>query len=81
MFLLNIDHIPGTNFEVLGLVQGSVVLSRDAGTDFMVGVATLVGGEIAPYTQMLEEARRREEKRLRRLEKKRRSKEKQMAGR
>ena len=58
MFLLNIDHIPGTNFEVLGLVQGSVVLSRDAGTDFVVGIATLVGGEIAPYTQMLEEARR-----------------------
>ena len=46
MFLLNIDHIPGTNFEVLGLVQGSVVLSRDAGTDFMVGVATLVGGDL-----------------------------------
>ena len=58
MFLLNTDHIPGTNFEVLGLVQGSVVLSRDAGTDFVVGIATLVGGEIAPYTQMLEEARR-----------------------
>lgn len=58
MFLVNIDHIPGTNFEVLGLVQGSVVLARDAGTGFMVGMAAMVGGEIVPYTQMLEDARR-----------------------
>ena len=58
MFLLNIDHIPGTNFEVLGLVQGSVVLARDAGTGFMVGMVAMVGGEIVPYTQMLEAARR-----------------------
>ena len=57
MFLLNIDHIPGTNFEVLGLVQGSVVLARDAGTEFMAGMAALVGGEIVPYTRLLEEAR------------------------
>ena len=58
MFLVNIDHIPGTNFEVLGLVQGSVVLARDAGTGFMVGMVAMVGGEIVPYTQMLEDARR-----------------------
>ena len=57
MFLLNIDHIPGTNFEVLGLVQGSVVLASDAGTEFMAGMAALVGGEIVPYTRLLEEAR------------------------
>ena len=57
MFLLNIDYIPGTNFEVLGLVQGSVVLARDAGTEFMAGMAALVGGEIVPYTRLLEEAR------------------------
>lgn len=58
MFLLNIDHIPGTNFEVLGLVRGSVVLARDAGTEFSVGFMALVGGEITVYTEMLEDARR-----------------------
>ena len=57
MFLVNIDHIPGTGFEVLGLVKGSVVLSRDAGTDFMAGLKTFVGGEVVTYTKMLEEAR------------------------
>ncbi len=58
MFLLNIDHIPGTNFEVLGLVRGSVVLAKDAGTEFLVGLMTIVGGEITEYTDLLEEARR-----------------------
>lgn len=57
MFLVNIDHIPGTNFEVLGMVAGSVVMSRDAGTDFMAGIMGAVGGELVAYTKMLEEAR------------------------
>ena len=57
MFLVNIDHIPGTNFEVLGMVAGSVVMSRDAGTDFMAGLMGAVGGELVAYTKMLEEAR------------------------
>lgn len=57
MFLVNIDHIPGTNFEVLGLVKGAVVMSRDAGTDFMAGLMGAVGGELTAYTKMLEEAR------------------------
>ena len=57
MFLLNIDHIPGTNFEVLGLVRGSVVLAKDAGSDFLAGLMNFVGGEITAYTDMLEDAR------------------------
>jgi uncharacterized protein YbjQ (UPF0145 family) len=57
MFLLNMDHIPGTNFEVLGLVRGATVLSRDVGTDFLAGLMSAVGGEIVAYTEMLEEAR------------------------
>ena len=57
MFLLNIDHIPGTNFEVLGLVRGATVLARDAGTDFVSGLVAMVGGELKAYTDLLEEAR------------------------
>ena len=57
MFLVNIDHIPGTGFEVLGLVRGAVVLARDAGTDFMAGLMNIVGGEVVGYTKLLEEAR------------------------
>ncbi len=58
MFLINLDHIPGTGFEVLGLVRGSVVLSKDVGSDFVAGLMGFVGGEITAYTDMLEESRR-----------------------
>ncbi|MBQ7099309.1 MAG: YbjQ family protein [Oscillospiraceae bacterium] len=57
MFLVNIDHIPGTGFEVLGLVRGAVVLARDAGTDFLAGLMSIAGGEVVGYTKLLEEAR------------------------
>lgn len=57
MLLLNIDHIPGRDVEALGMVKGSVVFSKNFGKDFMAAVKTLVGGEIADYTQMLNEAR------------------------
>ncbi len=58
MLLLNIDHIPGTEFEVLGLVDGSVVMCKDVGSDFTASFRSFVGGEIPEYTQMLSEARR-----------------------
>lgn len=57
MLLLNIDHIPGKEIEALGVVKGSVVFSKNFGKDFMAAVKTLVGGEIADYTKMLDEAR------------------------
>ena len=57
MTLVNIDYLPGQEFEVLGLVKGTVVQSKNFGKDFMAGMKTLVGGEIASYTEMLQEAR------------------------
>lgn len=57
MLLLNIDHIPGKEFEVLGLVNGSVVQSKDIGSDFVAGFRAFAGGEIVEYTKMLNEAR------------------------
>lgn len=64
MLLLNIDHIPGREVEALGLVKGSVVQSKNFGKDFMAGMKTLVGGEIASYTEMLNEARQIATKRM-----------------
>ena len=58
MFLLNMAYIPGTNFEVLGLVRGAAVIAKDVGSDFMAGMMNFVGGEITYYTDLLEEARR-----------------------
>lgn len=57
MLLLTIDHIPGTEFEVLGMVDGSVVRTKDFGSDFVAGMRSFVGGEITEYTKMLTEAR------------------------
>lgn len=57
MQLLNIDYIPGKNFEVLGMVKGNIVQSKNLGKDFMAGIKTIVGGEITDYTDMLNQAR------------------------
>lgn len=64
MLLVNIDYIPGKEFEVLGMVRGSVVQSKNFGKDFMAGMKTLVGGEIVSYTQMIQEARQIATKRM-----------------
>ena len=57
MLIITIDHIPGKNFEVLGAVRGSTVRTKNFGKDIMAGFQTLVGGEVADYTEMLNEAR------------------------
>ncbi len=64
MLLLNIDYVPGREIEVLGLVKGTVVQSKNIGRDFMAGMKTLVGGEIVGYTEMLTEARQIATKRM-----------------
>lgn len=64
MLLLNIDYIPGKEIEALGIVKGSVVRSKHFGKDFMAGMKTLVGGEIASYTEMLNESRQIAVKRM-----------------
>lgn len=38
MKLVNIDYITGKELEVLDLVKGSVVMSKNIGRDFMVGI-------------------------------------------
>ena len=64
MKLVSIETIPGTDFEVIGLVKGTVVQSKNFGKDFMAGMKTLVGGEIKSYTEMLIEARQIATKRM-----------------
>ena len=63
MKLVTIEHI-GQEYEVLGMVKGTVVYSKNFGRDFMAAMKTLVGGEIAGYTEMLNEARQIATKRM-----------------
>ena len=64
MKLVNIDYLPGQEFEILGLVKGTVVQSKNFGKVIMAGMKTLVGGEITGYTEMLVEARQLATKRM-----------------
>lgn len=64
MKLLSIEYIPGAEMEALGMVQGTIVQSKNVGKDFMAGMKTLVGGEITGYTEMLNEARQIAVKRM-----------------
>ena len=57
MILVNTDYITGKKFEMLGLVQGSTIQSKNLGRDITQSFKTLVGGELKSYTQMMNEAR------------------------
>ena len=64
MKLVSIETIPGQDYEVLGLVKGTIVNSKNIGRDLMAGLKTIVGGEIVGYTEMLNEARQIATKRM-----------------
>lgn len=57
MILVNTDYITGKNFEMIGLVRGTMIQSVHLGKDIMNGLRTLVGGELTSYTEMMNEAR------------------------
>ena len=58
MLLTTTESVPGhTIVEVLGMVRGSSVRSRDIFRDFTEWVRNLVGSELGHYTKMMAEAR------------------------
>ena len=57
MILVNTDYISGKNFEMIGLVRGTMIQSVHFGKDIMNSFKTLVGGELTSYTDMMNEAR------------------------
>ncbi len=46
-----------TEYQVLGMVQGSRVKAVHLGKDIVAGLRRLVGGEVTEYSKMIEEAR------------------------
>ena len=58
MKLYTTDFISGKEIETFQMVKGSVVFSKNVVRDLFAGLKTLVGGEIAGYTEMLNDARR-----------------------
>lgn len=58
MILVNTDYIAGKEPEMLGLVKGSTIQSKNVGRDITQGFKTLVGGELKAYTEMMNDARK-----------------------
>ena len=57
MILVTTDYISGKDLEMLGLVKGSTIQSKNIGRDITQGFKTLVGGELGAYTEMMNDAR------------------------
>jgi uncharacterized protein YbjQ (UPF0145 family) len=64
MILVNTEYIAGKEIEMLGMVKGSTIQSKNIGRDITQSFKTLVGGELKAYTQMMNEARALATKRM-----------------
>ncbi len=64
MILVNTDYISGKNLEMLSLVKGSTIQTKNIGRDISQSFKTLVGGELKAYTEMMNEARALATKRM-----------------
>lgn len=64
MILVNTDYIAGKDFEMLGLVKGSTIQSKNIGRDITQGFKSIVGGELKSYTDMMNNARALATKRM-----------------
>jgi len=64
MILVNTDYISGKELEMLGMVKGSTIQSKNIGKDITQGFKTIVGGELKAYTEMMNEARALSTKRM-----------------
>lgn len=57
MLLVNTDYISGKELEMLGLVKGSTIQSKNIGKDIGQSFKTIIGGELKSYNEMMNEAR------------------------
>ncbi|HWQ50634.1 MAG TPA: heavy metal-binding domain-containing protein [Terriglobales bacterium] len=57
MILTTTEDIPGREYEIIGIVRGGTVQTKNLGKDILSGLKGLVGGEITAYSDMMNEAR------------------------
>jgi len=58
MIITTTERIPGHEYEILGIVSGNTVRSKNIGKDIMSGLKSIVGGELEEYTEMLSDSRK-----------------------
>ena len=64
MILVNTDYISGKELEMLGLVKGSTIQTKNFVRDISQSFKTIVGGELKSYTDMMNTARALATKRM-----------------
>ena len=64
MILVNTDYITGKELDMLGLVKGSTIQSKNIGKDITQSFKTIVGGELKAYNEMMNEGRALATKRI-----------------
>lgn len=64
MILTSTDYISGKETEMLGLVTGSTIQTKNVGRDITQSFKTLVGGELKAYNEMMNDARALATKRM-----------------
>lgn len=64
MILATIDNIPNREYEVLGIVKGNMVQTKNMFKDIFAEFKGLFGGELKTYTEMMNEARQYATKRM-----------------
>ncbi|RZV35652.1 MAG: YbjQ family protein [Chromatiales bacterium] len=58
MEISNTESIPGRNIvQFYGVVTGNTVRAKHIGRDIMAGLKNIVGGELAGYTELLQDSR------------------------
>lgn len=64
MLIVTTEAIAGKELEMLGLVKGSTIQTKNIGRDITQGFKTLVGGELTAYNDMMNQARALATKRM-----------------
>ncbi len=59
VIVATLENLPGYRVtRVIGVVSASVVMAKHVGEDLLAALRNLVGGEVAEYTRLMDEARR-----------------------
>lgn len=57
MIITTTENIPGKNYEIIGIVNGNNIQSKNIVRDFTQGLRNITGGELKAYTEMMIESR------------------------
>ena len=57
MLLTTTENIPGKQYEIIGVVKGNMIQTKNIGRDLTQGLKSVVGGELKNYVKMMNESR------------------------